>query len=182
MVPFDPARIEAAVRKAFGATGEAGDAVQVARRVLDRLSGVEVPTVEQVQDTVEETLMRMGFYRTAKAYILYREQRRQAREMRSLVSVDLIDRYLEEADWRVRENANVGFSVQGLHVYLTGTLASRYWLERIYPGEVREAHVNGSLHLHDLGFLGNYCCGWDLQALLREGFNGISGAIEAEPP
>ena len=182
VVPFDPARIEAAVGKAFAATGEGGDAAAVAWRVLDRLAGAGVPTVEQVQDAVEETLMRMGFYRTAKAYILYREQRRQAREMRSLVSVDLIDRYLEEADWRVRENANVGFSVQGLHVYLTGALASRYWLERIYPEEVREAHRSGDLHLHDLGFLGNYCCGWDLQALLREGFNGVPGAVESGPP
>jgi ribonucleoside-triphosphate reductase len=187
VVPFDPARIESAVLRAFQATGEAGDeaprrAREVTAEVVARLGEVRVPHIEQVQDLVEEALMRAGWCRTAKAYILYREQRRQVREMRSLVSSDLIDSYLAEADWRVRENANVGFSLQGLNVYLTGAMAAEYWLQRVYPPEVREAHRNGDLHLHDLAFLANYCCGWDLQALLREGFGGVPGHAEASPP
>lgn len=187
VVPFDPARIESAVLRAFQATGEAGEeaprrAREVTAEVVARLGEIQVPHIEQVQDLVEEALMRAGWCRTAKAYILYREQRRQVREMRSLVSSDLIDSYLAEADWRVRENANVGFSLQGLNVYLTGAMAAEYWLQRVYPPEVREAHKSGDLHLHDLGFLANYCCGWDLQALLREGFGGVPGHAEAGPP
>ncbi|MBC7106751.1 MAG: ribonucleoside triphosphate reductase, partial [Firmicutes bacterium] len=130
----------------------------------------------------ERALMWLGFYAAAKAYVLYREQRRQVREMKALVSQDLIDAYLDEADWRVRENANAGFSLQGLNNYVVGALAAEYWLERIYPPEVRDAHRSGDLHLHDLGVLGNYCQGWDLQALLREGFNGVPGYAEASPP
>ena len=96
--------------------------------------------------------------------------------------LDLIERYLNGADWKVRENANMGFSIQGLHMYLMGEMSSSYWLERIYPPEVRESHQRGEIHLHDLSFLGNYCCGWDLQDLLREGFNGVPGMVETEPP
>lgn len=188
VVKFDPSRIEGAVLKAFKATGEhkgvcsaESAAREVTATVLSNLFGAN-PTVEEIQDLVEQALMQHGWWRTAKAYILYREQHRQIREMRSLVSVDLIDQYLSEADWRVKENANVGYSLQGLNVYLTGALAAEYWLKKVYPPEVQEAHRSGDLHLHDLGSLCNYCSGWDLQALLREGFNGVPGHTESAPP
>lgn len=185
--PFDPARIEAAVAKAFAATGEAPGseaASAVARRVVEKLlaARLETPPLEQVQDLVEAALMELGFYATAKAYILYREQRRQIRAMKALVSQDLIEAYLEEADWRVRENANAEYSLQGLNNYLVGALAAEYWLERVYPPEVREAHRSGDLHLHDLGTIGPYCVGWDLAALINEGFNGVPTQVEAAPP
>jgi ribonucleoside-triphosphate reductase len=184
IVAFEPVKITAAIQKAFDATGEPGDAARVTARVLDRLLETEmsVPTVEQVQDLAEESLMELGHYRTAKAYILYRDQRRQVREMKTLVSQSLIDQYLEEADWRVKENANAGYSLQGLNNYLVGALAAEYWLEWIYPPEVRDAHRNGELHAHDLNLTAPYCCGWDLQLLLREGFNGVPGYTEAAPP
>ena len=187
--PFDAGRVQNAIRKALQATDEAGaQADQVAKQLTDIVvsnltaSNGGIPTVEQVQDLVEKTLMEQGWLDTAKAYILYRDQRRQLRNARSLVSQDLIEDYLVESDWRVRENANIGFSLQGLNIYLTGALVAEFWLERVFPPEVREAHRRGDLHLHDLGVLGNYCCGWDLQALLREGFNGVSGHAEAGPP
>ncbi|MCR4419198.1 MAG: ribonucleoside triphosphate reductase [Clostridia bacterium] len=185
---FDPGRIEAAARKALQATSEAPDAGAVAAAVsaavVEKLAaaGRHLPYLEEVQDLVERTLMEQGLFATAKAYILYREQRRRVREMKALVSQDLIDAYLEEADWRVRENANAGFSLQGLNNYLVGALAAEYWLERVYPPEVREAHRSGDLHLHDLNLIALYCAGWDLQKLLREGFNGVAGHTEASPP
>ncbi|SMB96420.1 ribonucleoside-triphosphate reductase class III catalytic subunit [Thermanaeromonas toyohensis ToBE] len=184
VVPFDAMKITAAVQKAFNATGTDGDAWEVTRRVIDQLvqGSSGVPSVEQVQDLVETALMELGYYHAAKAYILYREQRRRIREMKSLVSQDLIDQYLEEADWRVRENANIGYSLQGLNNYLVGSLAAEYWLERIYPPEVREAHRNGDFHIHDLNLMAPYCMGWDLAMLLQEGFNGVPAHAEARPP
>lgn len=183
--PFDPARIEAAARKAIEASSDALDpaaaAAAVAQEAVARL-GAEFPHIEKVQDEVERALMRLGFYSAAKAYILYRDQRRQVREMKSLVSQDLIDAYLDEADWRVKENANAGFSLQGLNNYLVGAMAAEYWLERIYPPEVREAHRSGDMHVHDLNLTAPYCMGWDLQLLLQEGFNGVPGYTEASPP
>lgn len=182
VVAFEPVKITAAIQKAFDATGEPGDATQVTDCVLNRLSEADTPTVEQVQDVVETCLMELGHYRAAKAYILYRDQRRQVREMKALVSQNLIDQYLEEADWRVKENANAGYSLQGMNNYLVGALAAEYWLERVYPPEVREAHRSGELHTHDLNLTSPYCMGWDLQLLLREGFNGVPGYTEASPP
>lgn len=182
-VPFDIKRIESAIAKAFQATGEAEDATArlLASEVASQLKTPSVQ-VEEIQDTVERVLMARGFYKTAKAYILYREQRRQVREMKAAVSQDLIDQYLEEADWRVKENANAGYSLQGLNNYLVGALAAEYWLERVYPPEVREAHRSGDMHIHDLNLICLYCAGWDLQQLLREGFNGVPGTTEASPP
>lgn len=188
IVKFDPSRIESAVLRAFQATGEhrgvcapEAAAYEVTNTVLSNLIGA-APSIEEIQDLVEHALMQHGWWRTAKAYILYREQHNQIREMRTLVSADLIDQYLSEADWRVKENANVGYSLQGLNIYLTGAMAAEYWLKKIYPEEVRQAHKSGDLHLHDLGSLCNYCSGWDLQALLREGFNGVAGYTEAASP
>lgn len=184
IVAFEPVKITAAIQKAFNAAGEPDDAGQVTDCVLRYLSeeDITIPTVEHVQDIVETCLMELGRYRTAKAYILYRDQRRRVREMKALVSQNLIDQYLEEADWRVKENANAGYSLQGMNNYLVGALAAEYWLERIYPPEVREAHRSGDMHLHDLNLVAPYCAGWDLQLLLREGFNGVPGHTEASSP
>jgi len=187
-VPFDAKRITNAVRRAFQATGETKWAEEAApavtERVLEKLlhQGVAVPTVEEVQDLVEASLMELGYHRTAKAYILYREQHRQMREMKSLVSCDLIESYLNQADWRVAENANSSFSLQGLHNYIANTAAAHFWLERVYPPEVRRAHREGDFHIHDLGYLSVYCVGWDLKQLLEEGFGGVPNQVESRPP
>ncbi|MEW5762323.1 MAG: ribonucleoside triphosphate reductase [Bacillota bacterium] len=186
-VPFDAQRITNAVLRAFRATGETRWAEEAApavtERVLENLlrQGISVPTVEEIQDLVEASLMELGYHRTAKAYILYREQHRQMREMKSLVSCDLIESYLNQADWRVAENANSSFSLQGLHNYIANTAAAHFWLERVYPPEVRRAHREGDMHIHDLGYLSAYCVGWDLKQLLEEGFGGVANQVESRP-
>ncbi len=188
-VAFDAARITNAIAKAFKATGEArwandDAAPAVTQRVIEALEnrGVTVPTVEEVQDLVEKSLMELGYHQTAKAYILYREQHRQMRAMKSLVNCNLVESYLNRADWRVAENANSSFSLQGLNSYIANTAAASFWLERIYPPEVRRAHLEGDFHIHDLGYLSVYCAGWDLKQLLAEGFGGVPNQVSSRPP
>ncbi|MEW6540518.1 MAG: ribonucleoside triphosphate reductase [Bacillota bacterium] len=188
-VAFESMRITNAIAQAFKSTGEAGwadgdAAPAVTQRVVEALEnrGVSTPTVEEVQDLVERSLMELGYHQTAKAYILYREQHRQMRELKSLVSCDLVESYLNQADWRVAENANSSFSLQGLNSYISNTAAANFWLERIYPPEVRRAHREGDFHLHDLGYLSVYCVGWDLKQLLEEGFGGVPNQVSSGAP
>lgn len=188
IVPFEEDRITSAVKRAFEATGETTWADEAAPAVTQRVlaalvrSGADQPGVEQVQDQVEAALMGLGYYHTAKAYILYREQHRQMREMKSLVSCDLVESYLNQADWRVSENANSSFSLQGLNNYLANSAAAHFWLERVYPPEVRRAHREADFHIHDLGYLAVYCVGWDLKQLLEQGFGGVPNQVESRPP
>ncbi|WP_163469186.1 ribonucleoside triphosphate reductase [Fusobacterium sp. IOR10] len=139
--------------------------------------------VEYVQDTVEKVLIEAGHAKTAKAYILYREKRRSAREKNALVgaTIDLFSKYLDDGDWRIKENANTQKSINGMNNYIRENFTKRYWLHEIYPKEVRDAHLSGDLHLHDLGFFGPYCAGWDLRQLLVQGFGGVEGKIESSP-
>ncbi|MBE0466151.1 MAG: ribonucleoside triphosphate reductase [Candidatus Desulforudis sp.] len=186
---FESMRITNAIAQALKATGEAkwandDAAPAVTQRVIEALEnrGITVPTVEEVQDLVEAGLMELGYHRTAKAYILYREQHRQMREMKSLVNCELVESYLNQTDWRVAENANSSFSLQGLNSYISNTAAASFWLERIYPPEVRRAHLEGDFHIHDLGYLSVYCAGWDLKQLLEEGFGGVPNQVSSKPP
>jgi len=154
---------------------------QVGRLLDERFVG-EYPTVEEIQDIVEEMLVEAGRLRTAKAYILYRNQREELREMKGLMAgLPLVEDYLEDRDWRVRENSNMSYSLQGLNTHITDKIISRYWLGRIYPDEIRTAHESGDFHVHDLGTLGAYCVGWDLHDLLLQGFRGVRGKIESKP-
>jgi ribonucleoside-triphosphate reductase len=139
------------------------------------------PTVEEIQDCVEEVLMGEGFIRSARAYIIYREQRRFLRDLNSKFNTNLVDSYLSIADWKVRENANMAYSLQGLNNHLAGEMTKRYWLEVIYPKDIQVAHDDGDFHIHDLSLLATYCVGWDLADLLREGFRGVEGKIESNP-
>ena len=141
----------------------------------------EVPTVEGIQDAVEEVLLSSPFRRTAKAYILYRDQHTRNREMVEKADLDLIDSYLEKLDWKVQENSNMAYSLQGLNNYVSSEVSKIYWLNKVYTPEVREAHSSGALHIHDLGSLSVYCVGWDLQDLLRSGFQGAPGKAESKP-
>lgn len=141
-------------------------------------------SVEELQDIVEFTLMASGYFKTAKSYIVYREKRTQARDTTKIaVDVDkTIREYLHQSDWRVNENANQGYSLGGMILNTSGKITANYWLNYIYPKEVREAHVEGDFHLHDLGMFSGYCAGWSLRQLLEEGFNGVAGKVESDPP
>ena len=186
IVPFAPEKITAAIRKAGEATGEFGE--ETAHRLMVRVLNLaqqalpgEVPSVEQVQDIVEEVLVSSPHKRTAKAYIIYRDQHARIREIVSKADVDLIDRYLERADWQVNENSNMAYSLQGLNNYVASEVSKVYWLNKIYPPEVRQAHTDGDFHIHDLGILSVYCVGWDLEDLLLQGFKGAAGKVESKP-
>jgi ribonucleoside-triphosphate reductase len=185
---FDQARITSAVWKATKAVGgkDREQAKKVSDQVLaelkNRFGEDGVPTVEEIQDLVENMLIENGHARTAKAYILYRKQHQDQRELAALLSdADLVDQYLEIEDWRVRENSNMSYSLQGLNNYLSSTVVAKYWISRIYPPNIADAHFSGDMHIHDLGVLGAYCVGWDLRELLMSGFGGVSGKIESKP-
>jgi ribonucleoside-triphosphate reductase (formate) len=184
---FDPKKITSAITKAGSASGEFNDevATKLTIRVLSILQQIyssQIPTVEQIQDIVEEILLASPYKKTAKAYILYREQHSRIREITSKFNVDLIDQYLEKLDWQVNENSNMCFSLQGLNNYISSEMSKVYWLNKIYPPKIREAHSKGDLHLHDLGLLSVYCVGWDLYDLITQGFTGVAGKIESKPP
>jgi len=185
-VPFDWTKISKAIAKAGAVTGEYGqeEADRLARKVLVVLAASvqEVPTVEGVQDIVEEVLISSPYRKAAKAYIVYREEHRKLREMTSAAQTKIIDSYLDNADWRVRENANMGYSLQGLNNHISTEITRKYWLEKLYSAEVRDAHESGDLHIHDLNLLAPYCVGWDLADLLRQGFRGVAGKVETKPP
>jgi len=185
---FDQERITNAIWKAAKAIG--GRDRELAKKLSDQVMaqlssrfGEEgVPTVEEIQDLVEKTIIESGYARTAKAYILYRKQHQDQRELAALLSdADLVDQYLEIEDWRVRENSNMSYSLQGLNNYLSSTVIAKYWISRIYPPNIADAHFSGDMHIHDLGVLGAYCVGWDLRELLSSGFGGVSGKIESKP-
>ena len=189
IVDFDQTPISDSIFKALTATGQ-GDGKRV-KKLSDKVVQIlnrrfktgEIPQVEQIQDIIEEVLILEGLVETAKAYILYREQRRRIREAVkfSEEAVERVDQYLEKLDWEVQENANMAFSLQGLNHYGVSYIVKRYWLNKIYPKEIREANESGDFHLHNLDTLGPYCAGWDLYDLLLKGFSGVPGKVEAKP-
>ncbi len=185
-VPFDAGKIKTAILKAGHATGEFGDDIahSLTNRVLSvaqMASGKEIPTVEQIQDMVEEVLLASAFKKTAKAFILYRDQHARNREITKKARLDQMDSYLNRLDWKVKENSNMGFSLQGLNYYISSENSKTYWLNKIYTPDVRQAHDSGALHIHDLGLIAGYCVGWDLQELLRCGFRGVPAKVESKP-
>lgn len=191
LVPFSRFRIVNAVFKAMKAVGigKKEDAEKIADAVSVQLYRAyfkkgDIPHVETIQDIIEKTLMEKGFPEVAKAYILYREKRREAREIgKALVDgINLIEEYLGQDDWRVKENSNMNYSLQGLNFHVSSSVVARYWLEKLYPQEVAQAHKEGDFHIHDLGSLSPYCVGWDLYDLLMRGFGGVYGKVESSPP
>ena len=186
VVKFDPERITNAISKAGAATGEfdRDSARKFTIKVLAIAQEVikdRIPTVEEIQDIVEEVLMASPYRRSAKAYIIYREQHARIREIISKADTDLVDQYVDKIDWEVNENSNMSFSLQGLNNYISSKISRVYWLSKIYPEEMRKAHTEGDFHIHDLGILSVYCVGWDLFDLLSEGFRGVAGKIESRP-
>ena len=189
-VPFDQSKIAAAIAKAAFASGEPGavnEAANLAAQIFGEMaidSSCQSPHIEHIQDRVELALMDAGYYRTARAYIAYREQHQRLRNDRVAVvdSISSVNEYLDRADWRVNANANQGYSLGGLILNVSGKVIANYWLSHAYPAEIGMAHRNGDLHIHDLDMLAGYCAGWSLRTLLHEGFNGVPGKIESAPP
>ena len=185
---FDKQKIADAIFKAAQACG--GKNKELSMKLADLVVKAaevkfvdKIPSVEDIQDLVEEVLINEGHAQTAKAYILYRERRQEARKISALIgeTSELFTGYLADKDWGVKENANMQKSVNGLNNYVREHFTKKYWLYKVYPKEVREAHETGDIHLHDLGFFGPYCAGWDVRQLLTDGFGGVSGKVESRP-
>src|SRR5665647_52582 len=186
--PFDAERIRAAISGAGTASGEmAGlDAELVTQKVVEALNdaGLTYPTVEHVQDTVEQALLANSYTATARVFIAYRDQHARLRDdTRTVVDVGTsINEYLDRSDWRVNANANQGYSLGGLILNTAGKVIANYWLSHVYDAEIGKAHREGDLHIHDLDMLAGYCAGWSLRVLLEEGLNGVPGKVESRPP
>jgi ribonucleoside-triphosphate reductase len=188
VVLFDEGKIFQAILKAGKATGDYDE--KKARDIADNVaqfifkSKKEQIPVEEIQDIVEFAIMSAGFYKTARAYIVYRDSRTRERASENVVvEVDkTITEYLNKADWRVNANANQGYSLGGLILNTSGKIIANYWLSYVYPREVGEAHREGDIHIHDLDMFSGYCAGWSLRALIEEGFNGVPGKVESDPP
>jgi ribonucleoside-triphosphate reductase len=188
-VAFEPRRIVAALARAGLASGEFDDdeADFLGQRVLKVLRhrfSASDPTVEQVQDIVEQVLVEANHLHTFRAYVTYRDQHRRLRDTRkTLIDVETsINEYVDRADWRVKANANQGYSLGGLILNVSGKVIANYWLSHVYPPEIGQAHREADFHIHDLDMLSGYCAGWSLRSLLFEGFNGVAGKPEADPP
>ena len=189
LAPFEQANISSAIQKAVRSVG--GTDMDKADVITDQVVGIlqviykddRVPTVENVQDLVEKILIENGHAKVAKEYILYRKQHEALRQTREFMqeSAEAVDSYLTQEDWRVNENANMGYSLQGLNNHIAANISSNYWLSKIYPNSVATAHRNGDFHIHDLGMLSVYCCGWDLKDLLLKGFTGAYGKVQSAP-
>ena len=186
--PFDPAKIRSAILSAGAATGEFADAAAGALadsvvKILARRSG-GAPSIERIQDVVEQVLISADHFKTARAYIVYREQHRKLRhDHKTVVDVETsINEYVNRLDWRVNANANQGYSLGGLILNVSGKVVANYWLNHVYAPEAGEAHRGGDIHIHDLDMLAGYCAGWSLKMLLQEGLNGVPGKVEAGPP
>jgi anaerobic ribonucleoside-triphosphate reductase len=188
-VPFKREKIVLAIFKAANAVG--GNDFELAERLADEVVRIAeqrytdgVAEVEGIQDIVEKVLIENGHAKTAKAFILYREKRRSAREANALIgaTINMFTKYLNERDWRINENANTQKSINGLNNYIREAFTENYWLHEIYPQEIRNAHISGDIHIHDLGFFGPYCAGWDLRQILVNGFGGVPGKVESKPP
>ncbi len=187
-MPFEAGRIEAAIVKAGRASGEfdSTEAALLTAQVLKVLAHAHdgEPDIERIQNIVEQTLISANHLKTARAYIVYREQHARLRQdRRTLVDVaQAVNEYLEREDWRVAANANQGYSLGGLILNSAGKMIANYWLNHVYPPEIGQAHREADIHIHDLDMLSGYCAGWSLRTLLHEGLNGVPGKVEAGPP
>ena len=191
---FEREKIEAAIFKALVVSGGERSrntlknlAVAVTDRVINEVYeqiSNEPPSVEQIQDAVELSLMAMGEHKTAKAYIKYRYRHLEFRESKksAMDILTLFDEYIGKNDWRVKENSNMSYSLQGLNNHIIAKATKHFWLNQVYSDSVKDAHESGELHIHDLGLLSTYCCGWSLEDLLKRGFGGAPGKVESAPP
>ncbi|MFC1612762.1 ribonucleoside triphosphate reductase [Patescibacteria group bacterium] len=187
---FNQQKITDAIIKAINAVDESMEKNEV-EKVSDEVVKIlnkkfhhrSIPAVEEVQDIVEEALITSKWIKIAKAYILYRDQHSKLRNIESIINSDeIVEDYLQQLDWRVKENSNMAYSLQGLNNHISSAVSARYWLYKVYPEEIRNGHSNGDIHIHDLQILAPYCCGWELRELLIRGFGGVNNKIESKPP
>jgi len=186
LVKFSAEKITNAIAKAGTATGEfeINEARKLTIKVLnlaEKMFDSKILSVEEIQDIVEEVLLQSTHRKTAKSYIIYRDQHSRLRDITNKMEVDLVDQYLKKADWKINENSNMDYSLQGLNNYISSEVSKVYWLNEIYSPEIRRAHIEGDFHIHDLSLLSVYCVGWDLYDLLLQGFKGVSGKVESKP-
>jgi ribonucleoside-triphosphate reductase len=189
-VPFDNERIASAIFKAASSVGGTDRntaselSITVCRQIIDKYGKYGACSVEEIQDEVEKVLIERGHAKTAKAYIIYRKQRSDLRDIKDTLSgfEEMVEDYLGGEDWRINENSNTTYALQGLNNYISSTVTAKYWLNKVYPKNVADAHISGEMHIHDLGLLAVYCCGWDLKDLLVRGFRGVAGKVESKPP
>ena len=191
LVDFSEDKITEAIEKAGRASKEFDHstaknlAAQAAEKAFEILKSkqqlLKTMTVEEIQDIVEEVLLDSAYKKAAKSYVIYREQRAKVRKFINDAKVDMVDEYLHEIDLNVKENANMSYSVQGLNNYIASNISKSYWLNKIYPDEIGEAHTKGDIHIHDLNIIASYCVGWDLKDLLTEGFQGVEGKVSSAP-
>jgi len=187
IVKFNGDKVTSAIQKAGKATGEFDRefaevlSIKVIR-IIDEMKNGNVFDVEKIQDVVEEVLLASSYRKTAKAYIIYREQHARIRELTESSNVNFVNQYLKKLDWQVKENSNMSFSLQGLNNYVSSEISKNYWLNEIYTKEIRKVSRREDIHIHDLGLIAVYCVGWDLYDLLLNGFGGADGKIESKPP
>jgi ribonucleoside-triphosphate reductase (formate) len=188
VVFFQPDKIEGAIWKSVRAVGgkDRERSKEVASQVVEKLERIHgehgIADVEDVQDLIEKILIEEGHAKVGKAFILYRKSRSELRDVKGLFdTIEAVEDYVGLNDWMVKENSNMGYSLQGLNNYIATKIISNYWMRRIYPEAIRKVHEAGDIHVHDLGTLGAYCVGWDLKDLLMVGFKGVKGKVESKP-
>ena len=188
-VDFDLKKISVAIEKAFEAKEVMCNkdilellALRVTANFQNKIKN-NLIHVEDIQDSVEQTLIEAGYGEVAKAYILYRKQREKVRNVSNtlLDYKALVDSYVKATDWRVKENSTVTYSVGGLILSNSGAITANYWLSEIYDEEIANAHKDGDIHIHDLSMLTGYCAGWSLKQLITEGLGGVPGKMTSKP-
>lgn len=191
IVEFNSEKITDAIAKAAQVTKEFDKStahnltekvVELTRQLVERKrENLKAASVEEIQDIVEYILLSSDYKKTAKSYMLYREQQSKLREFTQNANITMVDDYLKQLDWEVNENSNMTYSIQGLNSYISSYISKSYWLNKIYSKEIQEAHLNGDFHIHDLNMLSVYCVGWDLKDLLMQGFTGVKGKVNCSP-
>ncbi|MFA5317982.1 MAG: ribonucleoside triphosphate reductase [Patescibacteria group bacterium] len=189
IVDFDKNKIFEAITKAAQAADsyEEGLIREMTDQAIEEMNKKfherSIPAVEEIQDIVEGILITNKQIKAAKAYILYRDQHARLREINELVnSSELMEKYIKQVDWRVKENSNMSYSLQGLNNHISSSVSSMYWLNKVYNAPIREAYKSGDIHIHDLQLLSAYCAGWELKDLLMGGFGGVTGKVESKAP
>lgn len=191
IVEFNSEKITNAIEKAAKVTKEfdrntaqslTDKVVELTRELVQKKrENLKAASVEEIQDIVEYILLSSDYKKTAKSYMIYREQQSRLREFSQNANINMVDEYLHRLDWEVNENSNMTYSIQGLNNYMSSHLSKNYWLNKIYSVEIREAHQRGDFHIHDLNMLSVYCVGWDLKDLLMQGFTGVQGKVQCSP-
>lgn len=191
IVSFNSEKITNAIEKAAQVTKEfdkttalslTDKVVKLTQDLIDKKKeNLKAASIEEIQDIVEYILISSDYKKTAKSYMLYREQQAKLRDFTKVADIEMVDDYLKQLDWQVNENSNMGYSIQGLNNYISSNISKSYWLNKVYSHEIQEAHKNGDFHIHDLNMLSVYCVGWDLKDLLLQGFTGVKGKIQCSP-